>query len=98
LIRKASKTTRKKRRSNKPFRDRFPERKSAAARILADNVRRLRKERGLSQKDVAGLLDVDQAMISLIELRRANPTLSIIEQIAKKLRVTTGELLTKPAK
>jgi ribosome-binding protein aMBF1 (putative translation factor) len=98
LIKKASKKARKKRKSNKPFRDRFPERKSAATRILASNVRRLRKGRGLSQKDLADLLDVDQATIALIEVRRANPTLSMIEQIAKTLRVSAGQLLTKPVK
>ncbi|MEH2676406.1 XRE family transcriptional regulator [Bradyrhizobium elkanii] len=57
--------------SNKPFGRRFPERKSAAARILATNLRRLRKTQGLSQKDVVDALKTDQAAISLIETGRA---------------------------
>jgi DNA-binding transcriptional regulator YiaG len=42
-----------KRPKRKAFGERFPTRKSAAAPILATNVRRLRKTRKLSQKELA---------------------------------------------
>jgi DNA-binding XRE family transcriptional regulator len=80
--------------SNKPFDIRFPERKSVAAGILAANVRRLRKERGLSQQALADATTLDQRAVSLIEVKRGNPTLLVIEQIAEALGTTASELLS----
>jgi DNA-binding XRE family transcriptional regulator len=97
-VRTLTKKTQNKRRksaapANKPFSRRFPERKSAAAAVLAKNLRLLRKLRGLSQKDLAEALGVEQAAVSLIETKRANPTLRMIEKIADAVHVTAGELL-----
>jgi DNA-binding XRE family transcriptional regulator len=83
----------KKKKTNKPFGRRFPERASGSAAVLAANLWRLRKERELSQADVARALGVDQAAIGLIELGRANPTLRTIAAIAEVLQTTAGDLL-----
>jgi transcriptional regulator with XRE-family HTH domain len=74
------------------FGERFPARNSAVSKALAANVRRLRKERGWSQTDLAAETRVEQAAISLIENGRANPTLLMLESIAKALGVAFMEL------
>jgi transcriptional regulator with XRE-family HTH domain len=74
------------------FGERFPARNSAVSKALAANVRRLRKERGWSQTDLAAETRVEQAAISLIENGRANPTLLMLESIAKGLGVAFMEL------
>jgi transcriptional regulator with XRE-family HTH domain len=67
------------------FGDRFPARNSAVSKALAANVRRLRKERGWTQDDLAAETKVEQAAISLIENGRAIPTLLMLESIARAL-------------
>jgi transcriptional regulator with XRE-family HTH domain len=74
------------------FGERFPARNSAVSKALAANVRRLRKERGWSQTDLAAETRVEQAAISLIENGRANPTLLMLESIAKALGIAFMEL------
>ncbi len=71
---------------------RFPHREGRAVLLLASNVRRLRKERGLTQVQLAAALDVDQNIVSLIENSRANPALLLVEQIAMALSCQMGDL------
>lgn len=62
---------------------------------LAFNLRRLRKERGLSQEDFAFEADIHRTYISDLERGARNPTISIVEKLAKALDVFEGELLRK---
>jgi transcriptional regulator with XRE-family HTH domain len=80
------------------FGERFPARNSAVSKALAANVRRLRKERGWTQDDLAAETRVEQAAISLIENARANPTLLMLESIAKALGVAFIELFAAPGR
>jgi transcriptional regulator with XRE-family HTH domain len=80
------------------FGERFPARNSAVSKALAANVRRLRKERGWTQDDLAAETKVEQAAISLIENGRANPTLLMLECIARTLDVAFVELFAAPAR
>jgi len=80
------------------FGERFPARDSAVSKALALNVRRLRKERGWTQDDLAAETKVEQAAISLIENGRANPTLLMLESIARALDVAFIELFAAPAR
>jgi transcriptional regulator with XRE-family HTH domain len=80
------------------FGERFPARDSAVAKALASNIRRLRKERGWTQEDLAAETEVEQAAISLIENRRANPTLLMLEAIARALDVAFVELFAVPVR
>lgn len=80
------------------FVGRFPARDSAIARALAANVRRLRKERSWSQDELAAQSGIEQAAVSLIENSRANPTLLMLEGIAKALEVSFGELFETRAR
>jgi transcriptional regulator with XRE-family HTH domain len=80
------------------FGDRFPARNSAVSKALAANVRRFRKERGWTQDDLAAETKVEQAAISLIENGRANPTLLMLESIARALDVAFIELFAAPVR
>jgi transcriptional regulator with XRE-family HTH domain len=79
--------------ASKGFESRFPARKSRAIKALASNVRALRKEREWSQAKLAGEAGVEQNAISLIENGRSNPTIIVVEQIARTLCVPLSELL-----
>ena len=61
--------------------------------ILADNLRRVRKEKGLSQEDLAGLAEVDRTYVSLIERRLNSISIDKLEQIANALAVEPYTLL-----
>lgn len=69
------------------FDQRFPARNSQVAKALARNVRRLRKEKGWTQDELAAKLKIEQTAVSLIENNRANPKLETIEAIATCLGV-----------
>jgi DNA-binding XRE family transcriptional regulator len=84
--------------TNRPFKERFPSRPSAAARILSTNVKTLRKELDLSQAELAEKVGVDQAVVGLIELKRSNPTLQTIAALAKALETSIADLLSKAAR
>lgn len=62
--------------------------------VFAGNVRRLRKERGLSQEDLAEAAGVHRTYIGMIERGEKNVTIYNIERIAAALkkcaRVTLG--------
>lgn len=84
--------------STKASGNRFPIRDSAALRALAYNVRRLRKARKWSQGELAAEVDLTQDAISLIENRRANPTVLTIEQIADVYGLTLRDLFEPQAR
>ncbi|WP_152537210.1 helix-turn-helix transcriptional regulator, partial [Bradyrhizobium sp. OHSU_III] len=54
------------------FGKRFPTRDSPVAKALGRNVRRLRKDKGWSQDELAAKLKIEQMAISLLENSRAN--------------------------
>lgn len=60
---------------------------------LAANLRRIRKEQGLSQEQFALDHDIDRTYISGIERGVRNPTITVVEKIANALDVAIGELL-----
>ena len=66
----------------------------SARRVLARNLRRIRRERELSQDELAAEANVRQALVSAIEVGTANPTVDSLEQLAVALGVTVGELFT----
>jgi transcriptional regulator with XRE-family HTH domain len=64
-----------------------------AMMILAQNVKQMRTERGLTQKDLADAIGVDHPRISEIERKVGNPTLSTIEKLAGFFGVSAGFLI-----
>lgn len=77
----------------KGFDERFPSRDSPAIRSLASRVRSLRRDRGLSQSELAAKIGLEQNAISLIENGRANPTLITLEQLAIALGTSLQQIL-----
>ena len=62
--------------------------------VLAENMQRLRKQRGWSQERLAEKANMHRTFISLVERRGRNITLGAIEAIANALEVEVYELLT----
>lgn len=81
-----------------PFGERFPTRDSSAVKALAANVKKLRKVREWSQYDLAAEAGIEQNAVSLIENERANPTLLVLEEIARALGVRLAELFESTAR
>jgi len=60
---------------------------------LAENLKRIRVGKGISQGDIVKVTGIDKAMISNIENGKTNPTLATIAKIAKAIGVSVGELM-----
>lgn len=65
--------------------------------MLAENLKRLRKEKHISQSQLAELVDMSQATIASWETGTRKPDTSMILRLAELLGVTTDELLGAPA-
>jgi transcriptional regulator with XRE-family HTH domain len=65
----------------------------ATRRILARNVRRLRKERDLSQEELANAARLHQAEISKIESAKLSTGLDVLQRLAKALGTRPADLL-----
>ena len=64
--------------------------------MLADSVKRLRKERGLSQDQLARKADITYTTLAKIESgANQNPTIKTLQGIAKALDVTLDELVSE---
>jgi transcriptional regulator with XRE-family HTH domain len=64
----------------------------ALRRVIGANVRRLRSQRGLTQEQLAELIDSDQPYVSEIEGGLINLTADILQSLAVALGVTPREL------
>ena len=60
---------------------------------LGDAIRRLRQAAGLTQKDLAELLDVDKTYVSHLEADRKEPSIQLLRGLASVLEVPPGLLL-----
>lgn len=61
--------------------------------ILAANVRRVRRARGVSQEQLAFDAEIDRTYVSQIERSVINPSLLVLHKVATALEVTVVELL-----
>lgn len=59
---------------------------------LGDTLKKVREAKGLSQKELAGLLDMPQPQYSRIEGGKTDPSFTTLERIAKALGVSLTEL------
>ncbi|OQW59485.1 MAG: transcriptional regulator [Proteobacteria bacterium SG_bin9] len=64
--------------------------------IFAQNVRRLRHERGLSQDDLAYEAEVSRSYLSQLEKAAFYASLKIVTKLAVVLKVEPFELLVPP--
>jgi len=56
--------------------------------MIGKKIKAIRKTRGLSQQQLADLMDVTRSTISNWECGRRSPHLNELEELAKKLNVT----------
>jgi transcriptional regulator with XRE-family HTH domain len=59
------------------------------------NVQRLRRAKDLSQEELAGRANVHQTYLSGVERGRRNPSVLILDRIAKALGADIEELLKR---
>ena len=67
----------------------------ALTRILAQNVVRLRRAKGLSQEALADVCGLHRTYVGSVERGERNVTLSTLEVFANALRVSVIDLLTE---
>lgn len=60
---------------------------------LGRNVRRLREGNGWSQEDYADRAGIHRTYVSDIERGKRNPTVTVVEKLAKRLELPPGSLL-----
>jgi transcriptional regulator with XRE-family HTH domain len=64
------------------------------AKIVGKNVRRLRRQKGLTQEELAFEAKLDLTYVGGIERGRRNPSLLVMARIAAALSVALPKLLT----
>ena len=67
--------------------------KTGIVAVLADNVRRLRKDAELSQEELALEAGLDRTYISQVERRQRNVTIEVLARLAKALGTSADQLL-----
>jgi transcriptional regulator with XRE-family HTH domain len=65
-------------------------------RVVADNVRRLRREAQQSQEELAERAELHRTYVGSIERAERNLSLDNIERLALALRVEPADLLKRP--
>lgn len=67
--------------------------REALLKKLAERVRILRIEKGLTQEALAHRMGRDQQTIQRLETARTNPTLTFLQEVADALEVDLRDLL-----
>jgi transcriptional regulator with XRE-family HTH domain len=65
-------------------------------RTVGRNIRRLRRERGLSQEELADEIGVHRTFMGGVERGERNLTLQTLERLAERLGVDPVSLLEEP--
>ena len=61
--------------------------------VLANNLKRLRNERGLSQEALADLAGIDRTYVSSLERKRYSATVDMLDRLAVALKVPASALV-----
>lgn len=61
---------------------------------LGKNIVAIRKEKGLKQKELSDLLDMDDGSLRRIESGRTNPTTTTLLSVASALDISMAKLFT----
>ena len=69
-----------------------------ARALVAWNLRRVRVKRGVSQERLAYDARVDRSYVGGLERQAENPTIDLLDRLAKTLEVPLAEFFTQPAK
>jgi len=66
---------------------------SKAVKKFADNMKKIREAKEMSQGDIYRATKIERAYISNLEAGKQNPTLETIEKIANALKVKPNDLI-----
>ncbi|CAN7659801.1 helix-turn-helix transcriptional regulator [Rhizobium sp. LjRoot30] len=61
--------------------------------MVADNIRKYRSERGISQQDFALMIDMDRSYFGAVERGERNISIDNLERIANGLNIAPSILL-----
>jgi transcriptional regulator with XRE-family HTH domain len=64
-------------------------------RVVARNLRQFRRERGLSQEELAARADLNRNYVGMVEREQNSPTVDVLEQLARALDIEASELLKR---
>jgi transcriptional regulator with XRE-family HTH domain len=64
--------------------------------VLAINLRKLRRARGLSQEELAHRAKIDRTYISALERRVYAAGIDVVDRLARVLGVEAADLLARP--
>lgn len=67
-----------------------------ARQLVAWNLRRLRVARGLAQEALAVDAGIDRTYVSRVERNMENPSVGVLERLARALGVEIVEFFAKP--
>lgn len=67
-----------------------------AQALVAHNLRKLRVRRGISQENLAVDANIDRTYVSRLERGLENPTVFVLEKIARALSAEITEFFAKP--
>lgn len=65
-------------------------------KLVAWNLRRIRVAAGLSQEKLAADADIDRAYVGRVERGIENPTVGLVDRLAKALSVHVSEFFIEP--
>ena len=60
---------------------------------LGQRVSKLRKQRGLTQVDLAAIVNISPVHLGYVENGRRRPSLLVLERLARALKVSPKELI-----
>lgn len=66
--------------------------KSVTHKRLGQRIKQLRKEKDMTQEDLAFKAGVDRSYMGFVERGERNPTLTKLNKIAQSLKVSLSEL------
>lgn len=65
--------------------------------LLAHNLRLLRVARGISQEHLAADAKIDRAYLGGLERRNENPTIDLLDRLARTLNAKLADFFIEPA-
>lgn len=64
-------------------------------KVLSKNLIRIRRQKGLSQEDLALRAGIDRTYVSGCEREIRNPTIKVLEKLASALEIDAHKLLQR---
>jgi len=71
----------------------LPMEKEEVLKMVGERIREIRKEKGISQKQLAHTINKDQQSIQRLEAGKINPSIYYLFEIADGLKIDIAQLL-----